>query len=263
MITKKDFVVSAARGPFEVRVAEHFVVAGGEGMACFERFRRAVYHAVRACLHGGPGGKLAFDLARGRFAFCHLNGLVMLFDGLTVGLGQRRDVAVVHMDGLVKRGSGFADRAAEAAAGFLAHGLNFFRRVHDAAQLDFLEALVAARGTLELREEGRVANVVGGFLLDLFRPQDAANGGGPLLRRENRPACDAYVAVELVELEVDPLQGLFALLDCRDRRWFFDFAHGALLSDGCLLGGPLSHFAFYMENGGWPFWKTNAALAGG
>lgn len=94
------------------------------------------------------------------------------------------------------RGSGFVDRAAEAAAGFLAHGLNLFRRVHDAAQLDFLEALVAARGALELREEGRVANVVGGFLFDLFRPQDAANGGGPLLRRENRPACDAYGAVE-------------------------------------------------------------------
>lgn len=44
---------------------------------------------------------------------------------------------------------------------------------------------------------------------------------------------------------------------------FFDFAHGALLSGGCLLGGPLSRFALYMENGGWPFWKTNAALAGG
>ena len=24
-----------------------------------------------------------------------------------------------------------------------------------------------------------------------------------------------------------------------------------------------SRFAFYMENGGWSFWKTNAALAGG
>jgi len=24
-----------------------------------------------------------------------------------------------------------------------------------------------------------------------------------------------------------------------------------------------SRFAFYMENGGWFFWKTNAALAGG
>lgn len=141
--------------------------------------------------------------------------------------------------------------------------MNLFRRVHDAAQLNFLEALVAARGALELREEGRVANVVGGFLLNLFRPQDAANGGGPLLRRENRPACDAYVAVELVEFEVDPLQGLFALLDCRDRRWLFDFAHGALLSGGCLLGEPLSHFALYMENGGCFFWKTNAALAGG
>lgn len=44
---------------------------------------------------------------------------------------------------------------------------------------------------------------------------------------------------------------------------FFDFAHGALLSGGCLLGEPLSHFALYMENGGCFFWKTNAALAGG
>lgn len=29
------------------------------------------------------------------------------------------------------------------------------------------------------------------------------------------------------------------------------------------MGEPLSHFAFYMENGGCFFWKTNAALAGG
>lgn len=29
------------------------------------------------------------------------------------------------------------------------------------------------------------------------------------------------------------------------------------------MGESLSRFALYMENGGWSFWKTNAALVGG
>ena len=124
-------------------------------MARFERFRCTVHHAVRACLHGGPGGKLAFDLARGCFAFCHLNGLcrAVLMASRSAS-GSAGDIAAVHMDGLVNRGRASLTAPLRRLQVF-AHGLNLFA-VFMTRLSWTLEVLVAARGTPRLERKGEL-----------------------------------------------------------------------------------------------------------